>query len=110
MVFEDLVDCVRAPTSVFFQGPEIEFQHSLSIIWLLGANPVTPSLGGARGTAIRYALVHLSHPFIEKHLTESNVIYGSRSDFGICRIRSQVLNWDCDVPSYDFRDPDTKAT
>jgi hypothetical protein len=64
--------------------------------------------------AIRYALVQLSHPFIEKHFTESKVIYGGRSDLGICRIRSQVLDWDLDIQwkvlSYEVCDRDTQMT
>ena len=47
--------------------------------------------------AICYALVQLSHPFIEKVFTESNVIYGVESDLNIFSPRSQVVNWDCDI-------------
>jgi hypothetical protein len=47
--------------------------------------------------AIRYALVQLSHPFIEKLFTESNVIYGGEGDLNMFNPRPQVLNCDCDI-------------
>ena len=46
---------------------------------------------------ICYALVQLSHPFIENLLTESNVIYGVESDLNIFDPRSEVVNWDFDT-------------
>ena len=46
---------------------------------------------------IRYALVQLSHPFIKKTYTESNVIYGVEGDLNVFIPRSQVVNWDCDI-------------
>ena len=46
---------------------------------------------------IRYALVQLSHPFIENLFTESNVIYSVESDLNIFSPRSEVVNWDFDT-------------
>ena len=47
--------------------------------------------------AIPYAPVQLSHPVIENHFTESNVIYGVESFLNIFSPRSQVLDCDCDI-------------
>ena len=46
---------------------------------------------------IRYALVHLSHPTIEKLFTESNVLYGVESNLNVCIPHSQVVNFDIDI-------------
>jgi hypothetical protein len=54
-------------------------------------------MGHEAEKTIRYALVQLSHPVIEKLFTESDVIYGGESDLDIFRPRSQVLNCDCDT-------------
>ena len=53
-------------------------------------------------TEIRYALVHLSHPTIEKLFTESNVLYGVEGDFNVFIPRSQVVNVNFDIDILDW--------
>jgi hypothetical protein len=45
MELEDLVDRVRALSSVLLQELKIESQLFLSLVWFLGADPVSPLEG-----------------------------------------------------------------
>jgi hypothetical protein len=82
MSLEDVIGRGRAQRSLFLQVPEMESQHSLSFVSLLG---------------VARDIVQLSRPFIKKLFTESDVIYGVESDLNVFSPRSQIISWDCEI-------------